>query len=392
LLIASKEFVMDIVRLPDLLSLMQPAQGPCVTILLPTHLPGPEEQQDAIRLRNVVDRAENLLAEGWLRACTARDWLEPVRNTVIDNEFWKKRSLGLVFFVQAESLQRFRLPIPLEELAIVNHRFYIKPLLPLVCGDHRFLVLTVSQHHVALYRAGRLHIDQIDVPNLPQRIEETLNIEGADRGQQSHLANRWGNKKQTTVFHGQGGCKETHKAEIALFFQRVHQALAPVLQQEHDPLVLAGVDYLLPIFRQSLDYPNVIEEHIHGNTGHFSKDQLHHKAWESVELLFRRKQALAVDQFRNLSASDLATEDPQTAIQAAFNGRVDTLFVDLSEHLWGTCSPYGQVTSTHIEPQPGDEDLLDRAAAQTLLHGGKVHALEPAYMPGNQPLAAVLRY
>ena len=59
---------MDIVRLPDLLSLMQPAQGPCVTILLPTHLPGPEEQQDAIRLRNVVDRAENLLAEDTLRS------------------------------------------------------------------------------------------------------------------------------------------------------------------------------------------------------------------------------------------------------------------------------------------------------------------------------------
>jgi hypothetical protein len=87
LLIASKEFVMDIVRLPDLLSLMQPAQGPCVTILLPTHLPGPEEQQDAIRLRNVVDRAENLLAEGWLRACTARDWLEPVRKQSRFNDF-----------------------------------------------------------------------------------------------------------------------------------------------------------------------------------------------------------------------------------------------------------------------------------------------------------------
>lgn len=383
---------MDIVRLPDLMSLMQPTQGPCVTILLPTHLPGPEEQQDAIRLRNLVDRAENLLAQGWLRACTARDWLEPVRNTVIDYEFWKKRGLGLVFFVQADSVQRFRLPIPLEELAIVNHRFYIKPLLPLVCDDHRFLVLTVSQHKVALYQAGRFHIDQIDIPNLPQGIEETLNIQGADRGQQSHLATRWGKNKQTTVFHGQGGCKETHKTEIRLFFQRVQQALAPVLQQQHAPLVLAGVDYLLPIFRQSLDYPKVIEVEILGNTDHLSKDHLHHKAWETLEPFFQHRHALAVDQFRNLSASDLATEDPQTVILAAFSGRVDTLFVDLSEHLWGTCSPYGQVTSTHVDPQQGDEDLLDSATAQTLLHGGKVHAVESAYMPGSQPLAALLRY
>jgi hypothetical protein len=41
---------------------------------------------------------------------------------------------------------------------------------------------------------------------------------------------------------------------------------------------------------------------------------------------------------------------------------------------------------------PGDDDLLERAATQTILHGGSVYMLEPAMIPGDQFAAAVFRY
>ena len=40
----------------------------------------------------------------------------------------------------------------------------------------------------------------------------------------------------------------------------------------------------------------------------------------------------------------------------------------------------------------GDEDLLDLAAIQTLLHDGPVYAVEPEQVPGDGPLAALFRY
>ncbi len=46
----------------------------------------------------------------------------------------------------------------------------------------------------------------------------------------------------------------------------------------------------------------------------------------------------------------------------------------------------------HSEPQPGDEDLLDAAAIQTLMHGGVVYAVEPQKMPDEAAIAAVFRY
>jgi hypothetical protein len=43
-------------------------------------------------------------------------------------------------------------------------------------------------------------------------------------------------------------------------------------------------------------------------------------------------------------------------------------------------------------PQPGDQDLLDLAAVQTLFHGGTVYAVDPGDVPDDAPVAALLRY
>ncbi|MFM7928475.1 MAG: hypothetical protein ACKO9Q_12255 [Pirellula sp.] len=83
---------------------------------------------------------------------------------------------------------------------------------------------------------------------------------------------------------------------------------------------------------------------------------------------------------RDLTNSDLATCDPQTAIKAACEGRVDGLLVDIAEHHWGRCDPFR------------DDDLLDHAVAQTLLHGGKVYVVDALDMPTSAPVAALLRY
>jgi len=384
--------VQDTIRLSDLMGLMQSNHGPCVTIMMSTHISGPDEQQDALTLRNLTDRAQEALATGWLRASQARDWLEPIRKCSSDPDFWEKRNLGLALFLNGKSLQRFRVPIPLEEVVLVNHRFFIKPLLRLASGNHRFLVLTVSQHQVILYEATEFQIERLTIPNLPQQIVEALNIQGEDRGQQRHMANRWGKGKQTSVFHGQGGVKETHKAELNLFFNQIDEALGPILRHHHAPMILAGVDYLLPILRKSLSYPNILEGEVHGNWDYSAKSELLRKAWPIARPELIKQQARVAERIRDLTNSDLATCDPQTAIKAACEGRVDSLLVDIAEHHWGRCDQFGQVFCTHEHPQAGDDDLMDHAVAQTMLHGGKVYVVEAIDMPTSSPIAALLRY
>jgi hypothetical protein len=46
----------------------------------------------------------------------------------------------------------------------------------------------------------------------------------------------------------------------------------------------------------------------------------------------------------------------------------------------------------HEEAEPGDEDLLDFTAIQTLLNSGMVYAVEPQKVPDEALLAAAFRY
>ena len=92
---------MDTFLISDLTRLMQSNHGPCVTIMMPTHVGGPDQQQDALRLGNLADLAQESLSNGWLRPGQAREWLAPVRESVSDVDFWGNRSLGLAFFLQS---------------------------------------------------------------------------------------------------------------------------------------------------------------------------------------------------------------------------------------------------------------------------------------------------
>ena len=63
-----------------------------------------------------------------------------------------------------------------------------------------------------------------------------------------------------------------------------------------------------------------------------------------------------------------------------------------AEQVLRLVDPTARAVEVHEERQPQDEDLLDRAATETLLHGGHVHAVTEGAVPGGGPLAAVLRY
>jgi len=77
---------------------------------------------------------------------------------------------------------------------------------------------------------------------------------------------------------------------------------------------------------------------------------------------------------------------------AAYEGRIDTLFVSVGLQRWGLFDPDTNTVHLHPEPKPGDEDLLDFAAIQTFVNGGKVFAVEPEAVPDDRNVAAIFRY
>jgi len=383
---------MDKFGMSDLRQLTEPHEGPCVTICMATHVAGADEPQDAVRLKNLAERVEQQLADGWLRAPEARDLLASIRDLPADHGFWQARSHGLALFLDRDSLRRFRVPVRLDELALVNRRFHVKPLLPLVTSSDRFFILALSQNNVRLFEATQHEVEQVEVAELPRRMDEALNLDGADRGSQSHFAKKGGKGKQSSVFHGQGGNRDSHKEELAQFFRMIDAALVPVLRDENAPLVLAGVDYLLPIFRKVCHFMHLLKPELAGNCDHLSAHQIHEKVWPLVQPVFTENRENSVAKYRQLAGTGKTSDDIRHALPAAFDGRIETLFVASDRQLWGVCDPQGQVIDIHDTQQSGDDDLLDAMAVQTLLHGGVVHAIDSREIPSPEAVAAVMRF
>jgi hypothetical protein len=96
--------------------------------------------------------------------------------------------------------------------------------------------------------------------------------------------------------------------------------------------------------------------------------------------------------YRAYAATERASDNLREIVPAAYFGRIESLFIAIDQEQWGTFHPTTNTLHVHREGRFNDDDLLDIAATQTLLHGGSVYAVEHVHMPGERPLAAVFRY
>ena len=115
-------------------------------------------------------------------------------------------------------------------------------------------------------------------------------------------------------------------------------------------------------------------------------------AWALLQPYFERDQAEAIKSYYDSAGTGLTTNDVKQAVLAAFDGRVSVLFVALGVQEWGTFDRESRKVRLYDTSSPNTEDLLDFAAAHTLMKGGTVYCVEPETVPDNAKIAAILRY
>jgi Bacterial archaeo-eukaryotic release factor family 3 len=164
------------------------------------------------------------------------------------------------------------------------------------------------------------------------------------------------------------------------------------LKGQREPLLLAGVGYLFPIYREASVYPHLLEEGAAGNPDEMKPEELRDRAWEIVGPRFAGARRAAASLYRQLAGTGLTSADAAEVVPAAYYGRVDTLFVAKGLQRWGYFDPRTATAYVHGEPARGDGDLLDLAAVQTFLTGGTVYVSDPEEMPADGPVASVFRY
>lgn len=384
---------MDLVTRRDLERLARLNEGPCVSILMPTHQAGPETRQDPIRLKNLLGEAERRLVEYGLRAPEAKELLDDARALLDEPPFWQYQNQGLAVYLRPGMLDTYRLPLQVEDLVVVGERFHLKPLMALLSMDGQFYLLAVSQNAVRLLQGTRYTVSQVELEHVPASLAEALRYEEPERQLQFHTETGQRAGRRGAMFFGQGVTgEEAHKDEILRFFQQLDRGLHEVLRNEQVPLVLAAVDYLQALYREANTYPHLMEEGVTGNPEERSPKELHEAAWELLEPRLHQVAERTAAEYERLLGTGKASSSLKEVVPAAHHGRVASLFVPLGEQVWGTYEPSTEAVELHDDMQTGDEDLLDLTAVSTLLTGGAVFPVEPGEVPGDGRVAAVFRY
>jgi Bacterial archaeo-eukaryotic release factor family 3 len=178
------------------------------------------------------------------------------------------------------------------------------------------------------------------------------------------------------------------------YFNLADKALLRYMDRDV-PVVLAGVEYLLPRYKETTEHPKVLDEGLTGNPEGLSPDELRDMAWEIVEPVLTADRRRAAERYGDLQGTGRASSRYEEILPAAHDGRIDTLFVARGVRLWGNYDEKKRevrLQENQDLARKGGEDLLDLAAVQTFLNGGKVYAVPQQEVPDGQAMAALFRY
>ena len=366
----------DIPTRADLEQLLSVRGAACVSIYLPT---APEERGGRDRLefkRLGADALEQLTAASIDRGSidNVRDLLDGLAD---DEAFWARQAHSLAVFATPWGARTFQVANRLSPMAEVSDRFHVKPLLRSATFPQAAFVLALSQN------AARLMEVSPDAPPAEVRVPGMPSDAASAVGKAS-IADRSPDRRI------QGS--EGQKVRLRQYARRVEEALRPTLTGLDLPLILAGSEPLVSIFRSVSTYPHLARAVIDGNPDTKTDGELADASRCMLDELY-------ADELRELRAryeqrvpQGRASDDLAAIARAATFGAVETAFVDIDEVLPGFVDEADGALTLDESDDSENYGVVDEIARRVLLARGRVLAVRREDVPGDGPAAAILRY
>ena len=388
---------MNILTRKKLEDLINKEEELCVSMYFPTFRMGADIKQNPIRLKQRIREAEDKLFNIGLDKSEVKHILTSASNLIDETVFWQNQTEGLAIFLTSENMNYYHLPFEVEEETIVSNKFYTKPLFPLFTGDGQYLILALSKNEMRLFKASRQMVKEIRMEEAPRSIHDMQ----VDKDPRTNLTIKTANPKGGTnelvynnVTQGQGNENDFERNELTRYFRAIDESLNKLYKGDEIPLILAGVEYLIPIYKEISNYPNIVDEFIKGNPEILYGDDLQKMAWSIIEPKFLKIQELAEDKYRQYSGqkNNLFSNSLKKILFQAYNGQVETLFIAKGVSRWGSFDPETNKIEFHEEQRTENEDLMERVATLTISRGGTVYILDEDKVPDGKSIVAVLRY
>jgi hypothetical protein len=381
---------MAIITKKEFLKLSEIHHSFCISIYIPTHRSGfDEKKQDAIYLKNQVGEIKNKLVEKGMGDRAADTLLAPITDLVKDEDFWQRQSDGLALFLTPDQFNYYEVPVNFEAENHLAGHFYLKPLLPIFTGDGMFFILALQADDTALYQATKYSIAAIKIDDLiPDELEETVGYDYEQKTFQFRTQ-----QSGSTVFHGHGAGKDDVQPELEEYFRDIDKGLMRILNDETLPMLLVGDPKMLSIYKDVNTYNHLLEKTLNINPSSMDEVELHEKSWELLKPDFEKEYREKKEQYGQYFSEGKAIDDTEAVLQAAFAGKIETLFVHADKDQYGIYNPADTSLQVTGSSNPSAVSVTNLAAVTTMQKGGTVYLTDEDEMPQKAGiLNALLRY
>ena len=356
------------------------ASGPCISILT----------QNSVLLRQAIAQAELALTQKGVAKAQMRQLMEALSSLTANLAFEGK---GLAIYCAPDICRAYYVAPPVTESVIVGEHFNIKPLIPSLGAGKPFYILALSQKHVRLLRCTDSSSSEVELPqSTPKSLWGDSQTDKPDHNEVNRSSagpDVGGMKGVTSSTNTESEDRDRY---LAHFYKHVSEGVTAVLKDEAAPLVIAGVEYEIAAFRRVNVYPHLVEDAVHGAPDGLKGGELHKRALEAVKGFFDLPLKTALSRYGEFAGTPRGSSKIREIVKAAFDGRVLDLVISEGAQYMGKFDEATDDAIGHKQPVDGDEDLLNLAALQTLLHAGQAFVVPPSEAPHGAPAVAVFRY
>jgi Bacterial archaeo-eukaryotic release factor family 3 len=375
----------------DYPELLRPHEPPCLSLYQPTHRHHPENEQDAIRFRNLTKAIEERVRQQY----STRELgplLDPFYALADNQDFWNHALDGLAVLSAPGFLRCYRLQRPVKELAIVADSFHTKPLLRIIQSADRYQILALSRKEIKLFEGNRDAVDEVALDaRVPQTITDALGDELTD----AHLAvaSRATAAGRTPIRQGMGTKSDEVDVDAERFFRVVDRAVLEHHSRPSGlPLILAALPEHHALFRRVSANPFLAPQGIDVYPDALTRDALRERAWQVVAPRYLQRLQGLVETFSAAQARGAAGEDLAQVAEAATAGRIATLLIDADRQVRGRFDAASGRIEAVTDDDPLVDDVLDDLGEQVLKTGGEVVIVPAERMPVATGVAAIYRY
>jgi hypothetical protein len=361
----------------------------CVSLYMPIYNTAVDEQrQNPIRFKNLRRSAEEKLT----KTGASPEQISKIFNNLGDIN-WQdaigKERRGIGIFLSTASSRIFGLPYEIPEIAFVQNRYYLRPLLPFLSTSSPFYIVVMNAYRMRLYQATKYSIEPIQL----EGISDDFSEERWNDGRNGHTAYAAvSHEGKTNVRHPQGQVLEDTRVDTLTHLRQFNDAVMSHLEHEEEPLVLLGEEHLLGEFEKMNHYQNKVATKVHKNPEGLTLKDIQQEALHAATLHLSAKRNTEFEKYMDLKGTGRIVSDLTDVLKAADARRIEALFLKLQEQSWGSFDRANQNVKFSSEDTAGADDLIDLAAYKTLQANGEVYASLEEQTPDNEIIAAVLRF